>query len=175
MKIARFILVLGGALLLAGCLFERPVFTAGFTALPEAMAGVWVSVGDATDPRKSEYAVLAPIEGDRWLLAHPAGPGAETVYYEVRGRTPAEGRQLLQLRTMSSFSRGIPGTEEKNYTVIELKHLSPTEVQVRLLDDNGVLKGKSAEDAARLLESPAANSEGVFTAEPMKFRQLPNS
>jgi hypothetical protein len=175
MKAARFLAALAGAMLLVGCLFERPLWTGNFVALPDSLAGVWVQTVDDGDPRQTEYAVFAPVDGDRWLLVHPAGPGGEAVYYEVRGRAPTNDVRLLQLRTIASFAKGMPAPDDKTYTAILLKQTSPTEIEVRLLDSNGKLKDKTSEEAVKLLESSETDSAGLFEAEAMKFRRLSNS
>jgi hypothetical protein len=175
MKAARLLAALAGLMFLVGCLFERPLLHGDFVALPDSLAGVWVQTADDGDPRQTEYAVFAPVEGNLWMLVHPAGPGGEAVYYEVRGQAPKNKVSLLQLRTLASFAKGMPAADDKIYTAILLKQISPTEVEVRLLDPNGVLKGKTSEEAAKLLESSGTDHTGLFESEPVKFRRLKNS
>lgn len=158
--------------LLQGCMFEKPVFTGGFSPLPEGMAGVWVSPGKGGDPRKDQFAVFAPLSGGSWLLAHPAGASADTTYYEVQGRQVAPGRHLLQLRTIASFEEGVPAPGAKAYSLILLDQDSPGLVRVRLVDRQGPLQGKSAGEAAGILQAPDADFDAIFGGDPLEFRLL---
>ncbi len=172
MKRATGICALVCMWLLPGCMFEKPVFTSGFSPLPEAMAGVWVSAGEGGDPRKDQFAVFAPLSGDSWLLAYPAGLSDDATYYEVQGRQVAPGRHLLQLRTIASFGEGVPDAGAKRYSLILLDEAAAGTVRVRLIEQNGPLKGKTAEEAAAILGAPDADFDAIFGDDPMDFRLL---
>lgn len=103
--LAHFLLLLA-LCSLSGCLFKQPVFTEGF-----ARIGVWAADGKNGDPRQTEFAVCAPLDGDRYLLQHPAGPSggllnAGGLLYEAR-LLHVRGRSLLQLRLLASFTDGL--------------------------------------------------------------------
>lgn len=172
-KFARFFVTVLGALLLAGCMFEEPVLTGGFSELPDSLGGVWVAPGKADDPRGDSYGVLAPIDAQRWLLAYPAGQAEKTVYYEVQARRLGEGRDLLQLRTIASFAGGLPDAGEGKYTLVLCNRIAGNRLEVRLIDAEGPLKGKKAPEARKMLEAPDADWNAMFVREPMVFRLLP--
>ncbi len=172
-KFARFFVTFLGAFLLAGCMFEEPVFTGEFSELPDSLGGVWVAPGKAEDPRGDSYAVFAPIEAQRWLLAYPAGEAEKTVYYEVQARTFGEGRDLLQLRTIASFAGGLPDAGEGKYTLVFCNRIAGNRLEVRPINAEGPLKGKKAPEVKSMLEAPDADWNAMFVREPMVFRLLP--
>ena len=81
-------------------MFKEPVFTEGFAKIDPALGGVWAADGKNGDPRQTEFAVCAPLDGDRYILQHPAGQtggllNAGGLLYEAR-LLHVRGRSLLQ-------------------------------------------------------------------------------
>jgi hypothetical protein len=157
------------AFLLTSCFFKEPVFTEGFSKVNEALAGVWVAHGEKGDPRKNEFAVCVPIDTERYLLHYPAGEKGG-FYYEAR---PLEirGRTLLQLRTLATFSDGLPKADAERYTLLWIDPDS-NGFSVRALGGEGV-KGKGPAATRNLIEDSSGDWSKLF-GDPMTFRRLKN-
>jgi hypothetical protein len=154
---------------LTACLFKEPVFTDGFTKVDAGLGGVWATEGENGDPRKTEFAVCAPLDGERFLLHYPAGEKSG-LYYEARP-IQIRGRTLLQLRVLASFGDGLPKADAERYTVLWYENDSAgSGLRVRALGDDGV-KEKGPADVRKLLEDPARDWSKLF-GNPMTFRRL---
>lgn len=157
------------ALLLTSCLFKEPVFTEGFSKVDEELAGVWVVDGENGDPRKTEFAVCVPLDAERYLLHYPAGEKGG-FYYEAR---PLEirGRTLLQLRTLATFSDGLPKADAGRHTLLWIDS-DPSGFSVRALGGEGV-KGKEPAAIRKLIEDSTGDWSQLF-GDAMTFRRLKN-
>ena len=157
------------AFLLTSCLFKEPVFTEGFSKVDEELAGVWVADGENGDPRKNEFAVCVPLDAERYLLHYPAGEKGG-FYYEAR---PLEirGRTLLQLRTLATFSDGLPKADAERYTLLWIDSDS-NGFSVRALDGEGV-NGKGPEAIRKLIDDSSGDWSKLF-GDPMTFSRLKN-
>src|SRR3954469_980069 len=82
MKTLARLLLLIAVCSLSACLFKEPVFTEGFAKIDPALGGVWAT-NENGDPRQTEFAVCAPLDGDRYILQYPAGEKG-TLLYEGR-------------------------------------------------------------------------------------------
>jgi hypothetical protein len=157
------------AALLSSCLFKEPVFTEGFAKVDPALAGVWASEGKNQDPRKMEFAVLAPVDDSRFFLHQPAGEKGG-LYYEVRQLNLRE-RIVLQLRVLATFSDGIPNPDDSCYTLLWIEKMAGgKEVRVRVLGGDGV-KNKGPVEVRKFLEDPSADWKAAF-GDSQVFRRL---
>jgi hypothetical protein len=170
MKIlTRFLLLAALACSFTACLFTEPVFTEGFAKADAALGGVWATDGDEGDPRKIEFVVCAPLDGERYILNHPAADKGG-LYYEARPLV-IRGRTILQLRVLASFSDGIPKADAERYTLAWVeKEADGQKLRVRSLGGDGV-KEKGAAATRKLLENPASDWGKLF-GEPAVFHRL---
>ena len=167
--LTQFLLLAAFACFLSGCLFKDPVFTEGFAKVDPALGGVWAADGENGDPRKTEFAVCVPLDGDRSILHHPSG-GKDGIYYEARPLR-VRGRSLLQLRALASFADGLPKADAERYTLLWIeKDAAGETIRVRALSEGGV-KDKGPAATRKLLEDPAGDWSKMF-GEPMTFRRL---
>jgi len=81
--ILRLLLVAAIAFSLPACRFKEAIFTEGFSQVDPDLGGVWAARGENGDPRKTEFAVCAPLDADRLLLHYPSG-GKEGIYFEAK-------------------------------------------------------------------------------------------
>lgn len=154
---------------MTGCLFKDPVFSEGFSKTDGGLGGVWASEGENGDPRKTEFAVCAPLDEDRYILHHPSG-GKDGIYYEARP-IQVRGRNVLQLRALISFGDGLPKADAERYTLLWIERdASGLGLRVRALGGEGV-KDKGATEVRKLLEDPASDWTKLF-GDPMTFRRL---
>jgi hypothetical protein len=152
-----------------GCLFKEPVFTEGFSKADGGLGGVWVTDDQNGDPRKTEFAVCAPLDEDRYVLHHPAG-GKDGIYYEARP-VRIRGHNLLQLRILASFSDGLPKADAERYTLLWVERDAAGEgLWVRALGGEGV-KDKGPDAVHSLIEDPAGDWSKLF-GDPTIFRRL---
>ena len=157
------------ACLLSGCLFKEAVFTDGFSKVDPALGGVWAADGENDDPRKTEFAVCAPLDDDRYVLHYPSF-GKDSLYYEVRP-LQVRSRTLLQLRVLASFGNGLPKADAERFTVLWIeKDAGGKSLRVRALGE-GDVKEKGPAAARKLLEDPASDWNKAF-GESMTFRRL---
>ena len=132
------------------------------------LSGVWAAQED-NDPRKTEFAVCAPLDEDRCILHSPAA-GTDGIYYEAR-MLKVRDHLLLQLRMIASFSNGLPKSNENIYTLLWVEgDLKGPTITVFSLDGER-LKGKGAEEVRRALESPAQDW-GSFFGKGVVYRRL---
>jgi hypothetical protein len=168
----RFIL---GALLacsLAACIFKEPVYTKGFLKIDPRLGGVWASQSKEDDPRKTEFAVCAPVDEEHLLINSPAADKSG-VYYEAR-MLKVRDRTLLQLRSLASFNAGLPKADDEIYTLLWIEgDLNGASLKVRALDGNR-LKGKSPAEVRGMLENPAEDWNNLFS-EAVDYRRLANN
>lgn len=172
MKVFSLLFACGfSCLLLTSCVFEKPVFTTGFSKVDASLGGVWVTSEKDQDPRKQQFAVFAPLDEERWLLQYPAGAVDDGMAFEARA-IQVGGRVVLQLRAIASFAEGLPKPDAKIFTLLWVeKQKAPDMLQVRALD--GDISNTQTPEALRaLLEEPSAKWESFF-GEPMLFRRLP--
>ena len=159
------------AFLLSSCLFTEPVFDKGFEKPDPALTGVWVTSENPKDPRKMEFAVVAPM-GDGLMIHHPAGPtsGDGGTYYEARQLT-LHGRMLLQLRLAATFKEGPAKPSDKTWTLVWVERKDNDTMMVRSLKGE---EGVNPDPASvrRALEGGAAGWEARF-GDPQKFERLP--
>ena len=167
--LARMLLVAALACAVSGCLFKEPVFSEGFAKADASLGGVWVAEGERGDPRKMEFAVMAPLDDTRFVLHHPAGEKGG-MYYEARALT-IRGRTVLQLRVLATFSDGIPKRDAERYTLLWIeKEDGVQKFRVHTLGGDGV-KNKGPADVKKLLEAPDGDWSTLFS-EPTTFRRL---
>jgi hypothetical protein len=167
----RLTLLSAAVALLSSCLFTEPVFEKGFEKPDASLAGVWMTPGTRKDPRKAEFAVVAPM-GDGLMIHHPAGPvaGDGGIYYEARQLT-VQGRMLLQLRLVATFKEGPAGASDKNWTLVWVERKGDATMVVRSLKgEEGV--NPDPVTVRRALEGGAAGWEARF-GEPQQFERLP--
>lgn len=166
----RLPVLLAGAALLSSCLFDVPVFEKAFEKPDPSLAGVWVTFDARKDPRKTEFAVVAPM-GDGLMIHHPAGPVASDggIYYEAKQLTIG-GRMLLQLRLVATFKEGPAPPADKNWTLLWLERKDNEAMMVRALKGG---EGVNADAASvrRALEGGATGWESRF-GEPQQFERL---
>ena len=151
--------MLGVVLLLNACHFESAVFTDNLAKTDGSLAGIWIAQ-DAGDPRTAQYAVFAPIDGDRYLLHHPAR-SSDSFYYEARS-VKCRDRMLMQLRVLATFNGGPPRPEFKRFTLLWLERKGDDRLFVRPIDGDGGLAGMTPADARKALEDPDTDWESFF-------------
>ena len=167
--LTQFLLLAAFACLMSGCLFKAPVFTEGFSKVDPALGGVWAADGEDGDPRKTEFVVCLPLDGDRCILHHPSG-GKDGIYYEARP-LQVRDRSLLQLHILASFSDGLPKADAERYTLLWIeKDAAGQTIRIRTLSD-GWVKEKDPAAAKKSLEDPAGDWSKMFN-EPTTFRRL---
>lgn len=154
---------------LSACLFREPVFTEGFAKINPRLGGVWAMEGDEGDPRKMEFAVCAPLDGERYILHHPMGEKGG-LYYEARPLIIRD-RMLMQLRILASFAGGIPKADVERYTLIWIeKDTDAQKLRVRALGGDGV-KDKTPAEIRKALETPSTDWSKLF-GDPAVFHLL---
>ncbi|MEQ1854189.1 MAG: hypothetical protein ABMA01_21670 [Chthoniobacteraceae bacterium] len=170
MKILTQLLLTAAMMCLcSSCLFKEPVFADGFAKTDPGLPGVWVSEEEKGDPRKLEFAVVAPIDDTRLVLHHPSGEKGG-LYYEAR-QLGVRGRTVLQLRVLATFSDGIPKPDAERYTLLWLEKADDgKKLRIRAMGGDGV-KDKSPVDVRKFLEDPAADWNDAF-GEVVIFRRL---
>jgi hypothetical protein len=137
--LAHFLLLLA-VCSLSGCLFKEPVFTEGFAKIDPALGGVWAADGKNGDPRQTEFAVCAPLDGDRYILQHPAGDKG-SLLYEAR-LLHVRGRSLLQLRLLAGLTDGLATAGAERYTLVWIEKEAGRKLRIRALGSG--VKGKGA-------------------------------
>ena len=154
---------------LTSCLFKEPVFSEGFSKVDPELGGVWASEGKESDPRKTEFAVCAPLDEDRYVLHHPSGEKGG-IFYEAR-LLRIRDRSLLQLRLLATFNEGLPQTDTERYTLTWIeKDPAGATIRVRSLGGSGT-KDKTPAEVKGLLSSPTEDWNPLF-GEPTVFRRL---
>ena len=154
---------------LSSCLFKEPVYTEGFSKIDPSFAGVWAMEGKDSDPRKMEYAMIAPLDDDRYVVHHPTAEKGG-IYYEGRLLKIRE-RSLLQLRVLATFEGGLPKDDMARYTLAWVER-DPTGSATKIRALGGAeIKDKSPAEVKRLLEDPSVDWNNLF-GDPMVFRRL---
>ena len=154
---------------LSACLFKQPVYTEGFVKLDPALGGVWAAEGKNGDLRKMEFAVCAPLDGDRCVLHSPAADKGG-LYYEAR-MVKVRERNLLQLRLLASFNDGLPKADADPYTLVWLDgDLKGPSIKVFALNGKAV-EGKGPDEVKQMLESASQDWAALF-GDPTIYRRL---
>ncbi len=133
--ILQFLTVTMLALSLSSCLFKDPVFTEGFTKADPALAGVWMSEDETGDPRGREFAVLAPIGADAFMLHYPVGNKGSS-YFEARPLKVGD-KEVWQVRLAATFEDGVPKTETPIYTLLLVENSGEGKLSIRALNNEG--------------------------------------
>ena len=167
--LARLLLLTALTCTFTACLFKEPIFSDGFAKADASLGGVWASEGDEGDPRKTEFAVCAPLDDTRYILHHPTGEKGG-LYFEARPIVIRD-RTLLQLRVLASFSDGLPKADGERYTLIWVAKVDGgKKLTVRSLGDDG-LKDKTPAQVRKELEA-ADTDWGKLFGEPAAFHRL---
>jgi hypothetical protein len=154
---------------LSACLLREPVFTEGFAKVNPRLGGVWAMEGEDGDVRKTEFAVCAPLDEERYILHHPTRD-KDGIYYEAR-TVMVRDRMLMQLRILASFGSGIPKDDVERYTLIWIeKDADGQKLRVRSLGGDGV-KDKTPAQIRKALETQSTDWGKLF-GEPAVFRLL---
>lgn len=144
---------------LTSCLFKEAVFTTGFIKIDPALPGVWMAEGENKDPREREFAVLAGIGDDAYMLHYPTGEKNGS-YFEARP-LKVNGRDLWQLRLAASFDDGIPKPGTPTYTVIWVEKTGENQLSIRSLkNEGGHTSGPAA--ARKALEDKSSDWNQLF-------------
>lgn len=144
---------------LSACLFKEPIFTEGFTKLDPAVAGVWTAEGDDNDPREREFAVVAPIGTEAYMLHYPAGE-KDGFYFEARP-LKVRDREVWQLRQVAAFREGAPTAEALTYTLIWPEAAGEGKVSIRSVRTEGPqTEGPAA--LKKALEDPKGDWNELF-------------
>jgi hypothetical protein len=164
----RFLLLAVLVSSLSSCLFKEPVYSGGFLKIDAALGGVWVAEPKDGDLRKLEFAVVAPLDEDRYVVHHPSRE-KDGIYYEGRLLKVRE-RSLMQLRLLATFDGGLPKADAERYTLLWIEKDPKGPVRVRSMGGEGV-KGKGPAEVKQLLDNSAVDWSSLF-GEPMVFRLL---
>ncbi|MDZ4289818.1 MAG: hypothetical protein U0984_17775 [Prosthecobacter sp.] len=158
------------SLSLTSCLFKEPVFTSGFSPADPALGGVWMAEGENGDPREREFAVLAAVGADAYMLHYPAAQKDGT-YFEVRP-LKIRDKDLWQVRLVASFDDGLPGKDTPTYTIAWLQKTPDGKLSVRSLKGEGAHTAGPAQ-ARKALEDQATDWNTLF-GDPQTFTRLPD-
>lgn len=120
---------------LTSCLFKEAIFTSGFVKADPALAGVWMAEGENKDPRERDFAVLANVGGDAYMLHYPVGAKGGH-YFEVRPLKLGD-KDLWQVRLAASFDDGIPQADTPIYTICWIEKAGDGKLSVRALKNEG--------------------------------------
>ncbi|TDU73416.1 hypothetical protein EI77_01886 [Prosthecobacter fusiformis] len=123
------------ALGLSSCLFTEPVFTGGFVMADPEVAGVWMSEDETGDARGREFAVLAPIGQDAFMLNYPVGSKGSS-YFEVRP-LKVGGKDVWQVKLAATFEDGLPKNDTPTYTLLLVEKAAGDKMQIRPLKTEG--------------------------------------
>lgn len=139
---------------LSSCLFKEPVFTGGFVATDPEVAGVWMTEDETGDARAREFAVLAPVGTDAFMLNYPVGAKGSS-YFEVRP-LKVGGKDVWQVRLAATFEDGLPKNDSPNYTLLLVEKAGDGQLSIRPLKTEGEHTASAAATQKALLEkSPA--------------------
>ncbi|HEY1084524.1 MAG TPA: hypothetical protein VGE29_19815 [Prosthecobacter sp.] len=129
--LAAVVLSLG----LSSCLFKEPVFTGGFVTPDADAAGVWMTEDETGDARGREFAVLAPVGNDAFMLNYPVGAKGGS-YFEVRPLKVA-GKDVWQVRLAATFEDGLPKADSPLYTLLLVEKTGEGKLSIRPLKTEG--------------------------------------
>lgn len=144
---------------LSSCLFKDPIFTDGFAKPDPAIAGVWMTEGEDNDPREREFAILAPIGTDAFVLHYPVAQ-KDGFYFEARP-LKVRDRDLMQVRQIATFDDGIPKPDALTYTLIWLEPAGDGKISVRALTNEGPHTQGPA-DVKKAIEDPKTDWNKLF-------------
>jgi len=133
--ILRFFAIAALALGLSSCLFKDPIFTGGFLTTDPAVAGVWMTEDESGDARGREFAVLAPVGNDAFMLNYPAGEKNGS-YFEVRPLKIGD-KDIWQVRLTATFEDGLPKSDTPAYTLLLVEKSSEGKLGIRPLKTEG--------------------------------------
>lgn len=160
------VVLLFAAVLLSSCVYEKPVFTRGFTRPDPALAGLWQT---RTQDGKRQTAAFVPISGKRSLLHYSAN--ADGWYFEAESLTLRD-RKLVQLKILAAPKGKVPSADDDNYTLLWIEQRADGSLSVRALDGGAVVrKGLYPSLLRKYLASPGSDWGKVFGA-PMVFTKL---
>ncbi len=142
---------------LSSCIYEKPVFTRGFTRPDSAWNGLWQT---RTQEGKRQVAAFVPVDGKRSLLHYPAGP--EGWYFEAES-LHIRGRRLMQLKILAGPGAKIPAADGDNYTVLWIEPRADGSLSVRALDGGAVVrKGLYPQLLRKYLAAPESDWHKIF-------------
>jgi hypothetical protein len=144
---------------LTSCLFKEPVFTNGFGAVDPALGGVWMAEGEGGDPRERDFAVVAAIGNDSYMLHYPVAHKGGS-YFEARP-VKVRDKDLWQVRLIVTYDDGLPNKDTPVYTVLWVEKTGDGKMSVRALKGEGPLTAGPAE-ARKALENKAADWNAIF-------------
>lgn len=152
----------------SSCLFKEPIFTSGFAATDPALSGVWTAEGESGDPREREFAILAAMGADTYMLHYPVARKGGT-YFEARP-LKVNGKDLWQVRLAVTFDDGLPAKDTPTYTIVWVEKTPDGKVVVRSLKSEGPHTTGPAQ-ARKALEDPANDWTTLF-GDPQTFTRL---
>jgi hypothetical protein len=139
---------------LSSCLFKEPVFTEGFTPVDSTLAGVWMTEDESGDARGREFAVLAPVGKDAYMLNYPVGAKGSS-YFEVRTLKVGD-QDVWQVRLAATFEDGVPKNDTPAYTLLLVKKAGDDKLEIQPLKSEGNHTASAAATKKALEEkSPA--------------------
>lgn len=144
---------------LSSCLFTEPVFTGGFTKTDSALAGVWLTEDETGDARSREFAVLAPVGEDAFMLNYPVGAKGSS-YFEVRP-LKIGGKDLWQVRLSATFEDGLPKADTPTYTLLLVEKAGSDKLNIRPLKSEGAHTA-SAAATLKALEAESPEWDKLF-------------
>lgn len=120
---------------LSSCLFKEPVFTEGFIQADSSLTGVYMSEDETGDPRGREFAVLAPVGKDAFMLHYPVGTKGSS-YFEVRP-LQISGKNLWQIKLVATYEDGLPKNDTPTYNLVLVDKSKEGQIAVRALKTEG--------------------------------------
>lgn len=170
MKIlARLVMFVALACSFTACLLKEPVFSEGFAKTDSALGGVWAQEGDEGDPRKTEFAMCAPLDEGSYVLHYPTSEKGG-IYFEAKP-VVIRDRTVLQLRALATLRDGIAPAGSERYTLVWIeKEADGQKVRIRAIRGESV-KGKSPADIRKALETESTDWGKLF-GEAAVFQRL---
>ena len=158
------------SLSLSSCLFTEPVFTEGFAKTDSSAAGVWMTEDETGDARGLEFAVLAPVGTDAFMLNYPVGSKGGS-YFEVRSLKVAD-KEIWQVRLTATFEDGLPKSYTPTYTLLLVEKAGEGRLNIRPLQSEGE-HTTSAAATKKALEDKSPAWDKLF-GEAKTFVRLPD-
>jgi hypothetical protein len=147
------------AVSLTSCLFKEAIFTTGFVKVDPTLSGVWMAEGENKDPREREFAVLAAIGEDAYMLHYPVDQKGGH-YFEARP-LKVNDKDLWQVRHAVSFDDGLPKSDTPTYTLVWIEKAGENQFSVRSLNSDGPHTASVA-DTRKALEDKAGDWNKLF-------------
>lgn len=144
---------------LSSCLFTEPVFTSGFAKPDSALAGVWLTEDETGDARGREFAVLAQVGEDAFMLNYPVGSKGGS-YFEVRPLKVGT-KDLWQVRLAVTFEDGLPKSDTPTYTLLLIEKAGEGKLNIRPLKSEGAHTA-SAAATLKALEAESPEWDQLF-------------